>query len=148
MRIIGTSFDPTVVPPHPAGEVVDYSLARRALLADVRRGLVATTDVCDAHPELARAARNIGEERDTPCPICSHETLRWVRYVFGDELKRRSGSVVYPAEWMSELVASHDQFTCYVVECCIDCSWNHLVRSYSAGRRFAPSSPQRTSRQG
>lgn len=135
MALSGTSFDPAR-PPRSSGPTVDYGLARRSILAAVRRGTVATSDVCDAHPELIRAAKNIGLSREENCPICSHEAIRWVRYVYGDELKRNSGRVVYPEEWLSELAGSHDEFTCYVVEVCIDCSWNHLVRSYMAGRRF------------
>ena len=135
-------------PPTPVGPVVDYGLARRAMLASVRRGITATTEVCDAHPELARAARNIGEARHDPCPICSHDSLRWVRYVFGEELKQRSGSVVYPPEWLLELAEDHDQFTCYVVECCVDCSWNHLVRAYSAGRRYGEPNGHQAPRRG
>lgn len=106
------------------------------MLTALRRGTKATSDVCDAHPELIRAAKNIGEERDDVCPVCSHDTLKWVRYVYGDQLKRNSGRVVYPEEWLAELSRNYDEFTCYVVEVCIDCSWNHLVRSYMAGRRF------------
>ncbi len=121
--------------------MVDYSLARRATIASVRRGLTPSADVCDAHPELMRAARNIGEERDAPCPICSHRSMRWVRYVFGDELKSNSGRVVYPLTWLRELVDRYDQFTCYVVECCIDCGWNHLLRAYAAGRRYRSPAP-------
>jgi Family of unknown function (DUF5318) len=136
MSLSGTGFDPTVRPPAPSGPVVDYTLARRSALASVRRGMIPTTDVCDAHPELLRAGKHIGEERSTPCPVCSHDSIRWVRYVYGDELKRNSGRVVYPAEWLSELARDHDEFTCYVVEVCIDCSWNHLIRAYSAGRRY------------
>ena len=135
MPLSGTSFDPGR-PPRPIGPVVDYGLARRSLLSALRRGVVGTTDVCDAHPELMRAAKNIGEERAAGCPVCSHESIRWVRYVYGDELKANSGRVVYPMEWLGELARRHDQFTCYVVEVCVDCSWNHLVRSYMAGRRF------------
>ena len=60
--------------------------------------------------------------------------MRTVRYVYGDELKHNNGRVVYPQEWLSELAGAHDSFTCYVVEVCVDCSWNHLVRSYMAGR--------------
>jgi Family of unknown function (DUF5318) len=116
--------------------VVDYTLARRSVISAVRRGTMATTDVCDAHPELLRAARNIGLEHPGPCPICSHETMRRVSYVYGEELKRNNGRVVYPAGWLAELAAEHDQFTCYVVEVCTDCAWNHLLRSYMAGRRF------------
>jgi hypothetical protein len=113
--------------------VVDYTLARRSLIASVRRGIVSSTDVCDAHPELLRAAKNIGEASIKPCPICSHESLKQVRYVYGDQLGRNSGRVVYPAEWLKELVQQHDAFTCYVVEVCVDCNWNHLVRSFVAG---------------
>lgn len=116
--------------------MVDYTLARRSVLASVRRGTLATSDVCDAHPELLRAARNIGETMDLKCPICSHETMRQVSYVYGEELKRNNGRVVYPEGWLTELAAEHDQFTCYVVEVCTDCAWNHLIRSYMAGRRF------------
>lgn len=115
------------------GPVVDYTLARRSVIASVRRGLLATTDVCDAHPELVRAGKNIGDEATHPCPICSHESLRLVRYVYGDELGRNSGRVVYPEEWLKELVTQYGFFTCYVVEVCIDCNWNHLLKSFSAG---------------
>ena len=136
MAYSGRSFDPTSPPRKQAGPVVDYALARRSLLASVRRGVLTTTDVCDAHPELLRAAKNIGEPVDHVCPICSHDSLRWVRYVYGDDLKANNGRVVYPPEWLRELAASHDSFTCYVVEVCVDCAWNHLIRSYTAGRKF------------
>lgn len=116
--------------------MVDYALARRSVLASLRRGSLDTSDVCDAHPELLRAAKHIGEELTDICPVCSHETLRSVRYVYGDELKRNNGRVVYPIEWLAELARSHDQFTCYVVEVCLDCAWNHLLRSFVTGRRF------------
>jgi hypothetical protein len=135
---ISGSFDPSRPPPPPAGPSVDYTLARRSVLAALRRGTLGTTEVCDAHPELMRAAKNIGEEHRAACPVCSHESLRLVRYVYGDELRANNGRVVYPREWLGELAERHDQFTCYVVEVCIDCSWNHLVRSYAAGRNFSP----------
>lgn len=136
MSLSGRSFDPKRPPVSTAGPVVDFSLARRSTLEALRGGRLATTDVCDAHPELLRAGKNIGEEVQAPCPVCSHESLRWVRYVYGDDLKQNSGRVVYPAEWLLELVANYDQFTCYVVEVCTDCSWNHLMRSYITGRKF------------
>ncbi len=130
------SFDPTRRPPAPAGPVVDYSLARRAVLQSLRRGTLTTNDVCDAHPELLRAAKNIGDEMTALCPVCSHDTLRTVRYVYGDELKGNSGRVVYPTGWLQELAHNHDSFTCYVVEVCIDCCWNHLSKAFSIGRRY------------
>lgn len=148
MSVSGRSFDPTVRPPQPSGPVVDYRLARRSVLTSLRRGTLDTTDVCDAHPELIRAAKHIGEERTESCPVCSHDAMKRVRYVFGDELKRNSGRVVYPPDWLSELSQSHDHFTCYVVEVCIDCAWNHLIRAYSAGRRYSNGSVPERHRRG
>jgi hypothetical protein len=140
MSISGRSFDPTRVPEPPSGPLVDYRLARRAALASVRNGSLDTADICDAHPELMRAAKNIGEPLKHPCPVCSHESLRFVRYVYGKELRHHNGSVVYPPDWLKELAANHDHFTCYVVECCVDCAWNHLVRAFSTGRTFVSGS--------
>ena len=136
MGLSGRSFDPTR-PPAPSGPVVDYRLARRALISSVRRGVVATIDVCDAHPELMRAAKNIGEEPRATCPICSHDSLRLVRYVYGDKLGRNNGRVVYPEGWLAELVREHPHFTCYTVEVCIDCAWNHLIKSFVVGSDYA-----------
>lgn len=139
MSFNGRSFDPTRIPDAPRSPFVDYSMARRALLASLRRGEVTTSDVCDAHPELLRAGKNIGREMPSPCPVCSHDSLRGVRYVYGEELKRNNGRVVYPEGWLFELQQEHEHFTCYVVEVCIDCSWNHLLRSYQTGRRYESS---------
>ena len=49
------------------GRVIDYALARRAVLRDLRRGTLTRLDVCDAHPELVRAARSIGHRLDARC---------------------------------------------------------------------------------
>ena len=77
----------------PAGKkdsigVVDYTLAKRALLRDFRRGLLSRFDICDAHPELLRAARYLGQRAHRPCPVCRNEELRLLAYVFADGLKR------------------------------------------------------------
>lgn len=136
MGASGRSFDPSS-PPQAPGPVVDYRLARQSLILSVRQGLISTTDVCDAHPELLRAARNIGDETERLCPMCSHEAIRFVRYVYGDELGRNSGRVVYPPEWLDEIAREYEHFTCYVIEVCVDCAWNHLVRSYVAGSGYA-----------
>ncbi len=131
------SFDPTQKPPSFQGPSVDYRLARRAALASLGRGSLDTGDVCDAHPELMRAAKNIGEACDVVCPVCSHESLKLVRYVYGSDLKRDNGRVVYPDEWLREISDRYEQFTCYVVEVCVDCAWNHLLRSFLAGRKWS-----------
>ena len=147
MPLSGRSFDPGR-PPELGAPSVDYTLARRAVLASVRRGALGTSEVCDAHPELLRAARNIGTDDERACPVCSHDSLKNVSYVYGDELRSNNGRVVYPSEWLAELAASHDHFTCYVVEVCIDCAWNHLIRSYMVGRRYRPETPRPSRSQG
>lgn len=140
MSFSGRSFDPTRMPPPPSGPSVDYRLARRAALASLRQGSLDTGDICDAHPELMRAAKNIGESCDVVCPVCSHESLKLVRYVYGSDLKRDNGRVVYPDEWLKEISNRYEQFTCYVVEVCVDCAWNHLVRAYQAGTKYGGAS--------
>ena len=40
--------------------VVDHRLSRRHLINEFKRGRLRQDQVCDAHPELIRAARNIG----------------------------------------------------------------------------------------
>src|SRR5262249_35738605 len=42
--------------------VVDYTLAKRALLREFRTGLLSRLEICDAHPELLRAAKYMGLE--------------------------------------------------------------------------------------
>jgi hypothetical protein len=127
----------------------DYRMAKRALVRQVTRGAVPVTDVCDAHPELLRAARNIGTTTARTCPICrladdradvpidDTRTLRLVTYVFGDDLKRKSGICVWTREELHELAAAHRSFTAYTVECCLVCGWNHLVESYLLGQAHA-----------
>lgn len=124
--------------------VTDYRMAKRALVREVTRGARPLTDVCDAHPELLRAARNVGTVTTRDCPICEladdradiprdDVALRQVTYVFGDSLRRRSGGLVWTREELDDLAASHDSFTAYVVECCLVCGWNHLVESQLLG---------------
>jgi hypothetical protein len=116
---------------------VDYALARRATLRDVRRGVVDRLDVCDAHPELLRAARHVGERSGMPCPVCKGSDLRYVRYAYGEKLRQANGRLVQSDEELHRLGERHEEFTLYVVEVCLACSWNYLVRSYLLGRRHA-----------
>lgn len=116
---------------------VDYRMARRAVLRDLRRGFVSRVDVCDAHPELMRAARFIGEELNEVCPICEADGLRVVFYTYGKELKGRENGRVRRREDLTMLRERYGEFACYVVEVCTECSWNHLVRSFVAGQQHA-----------
>jgi hypothetical protein len=107
----------------------DYALARRAVLNDLRRGAVARTDVCDAHPELLRAARYLGEMASRPCPVCDGDDLRLLGYVYADGLKANNGRAFHIREALA-LAAEQRGGACYVVEVCIDCSWNHLSEAF------------------
>ena len=116
---------------------IDYRLARKAVLRDWRRGRLSRLDVCDAHPELVRAARHVGEETLHDCPICEKVKLRLVSYVYGDALKAANGRCITSPAELERLGEVCEEFACYVVEVCTECSWNHLIRSYLLGRRHA-----------
>jgi hypothetical protein len=112
----------------------DYALARRAVLRDLQRGAVTRLDVCDAHPELLRAARHVGDKADHRCPVCDARHVRYVSYVYGEGLKAANGRCIVHESELERLGASHDEFTCYVVEVCPDCGWNFLTRRELHGR--------------
>jgi hypothetical protein len=117
--------------------VTDYALARRAVLRDFRRGALTRLDVCDAHPELLRAAQHVGLRTDDECPVCGTPDLRLVTYVYGDKLKHANGRCIATPDELERLGASHDEFACYDVEVCLECRWNHLRRQSLHGRLHA-----------
>jgi uncharacterized protein DUF5318 len=114
---------------------VDYALARRAVLRDLRAGRRNRTDVCDAHPELLRAGRHVGESLPGDCPVCGHESLRLVSYVYGNALREANGRCITSEGELRRLEAAHEEFSRYLVEVCLDCRWNHLQRHELHGRR-------------
>lgn len=107
--------------------IVDHRLARRMLINQVRLGRVSRTEVCDAHPELIRAARNVGTPTSAECPICEESKLSIVTYVFGHGLPA-SGRCVTTAKEMRQLRRRAGEQTAYVVEACPECRWHHLLR--------------------
>ena len=111
--------------------VVDYTLAKRALLRDFRRGLLSRLEICDAHPELLRAARYLGAEASRPCPVCDEWELRLLAYVYADGLKRNNGGA-FEVEEALALTAAQRGGACYVVEVCTSCNWNHLSEAFLA----------------
>ena len=117
--------------------VTDYALARRAVLRDFRSGALTRLDVCDAHPELVRAAQNIGVDLNDQCPVCGESNMRLVKYVYGDKLKQANGRAISNNAELLKLGASCDEFACYDVEVCVDCRWNHLRRQSLHGRLHA-----------
>ena len=112
---------------------IDYRLARNSVIKEFRRGRLSRLDVCDAHPELIRAARNVGDATDEGCPICEDATLVTVSYAFGPHLPPSGQCFTSPAE-LARLFRRAGQVACYVVEVCPECRWNHLSRTFVAGR--------------
>lgn len=110
---------------------IDYRMARRALLRDVQTGVCSPTDVCDAHPDLVRAGRNIGTPIEEACPLCSEVELRHVTYIFTGKPGRNgeSGRAV-PRDSLPNQVKRHGDLNVYTVEVCPECHWHHLIESY------------------
>jgi hypothetical protein len=113
----------------PTPGQIDYRLARQAVVNQFRAGRLARHEVCDAHPELRRAAREVGRPTSQDCPICEDDTLVHVSYVFGPRLPRHGRCVTSAAE-LTKLARRRGRFACYVVEVCPACSWNHLARTF------------------
>jgi DNA-directed RNA polymerase subunit RPC12/RpoP len=118
---------------------VDHRLIRRALINEYRRGRLRKDQVCDAHPELVRAAVNVGEETRVNCPICDERRLVLVTYVFGPRLPAH-GRCVSTKRELAQLNRRTDELAAYFVEVCPDCRWHHLLRVQPLGgpkRRLA-----------
>jgi len=122
----------------PSGHV-DHRLARRHVVNEVKRGRLAASDVCDAHPELLRAARGVGQTSEVVCPICEDATVRYVTYAFGPRLPAH-GKLVENEKVLARLDRGTAELRAYTVEACPACGWNHLQRSFSLGGRRAQSS--------
>ena len=118
------------------GAVVEFGLVRHALLARVAAGLLRYEDICDAHPELLRAAKNLGRRTGETCPVCADVELVEVTYVFGARLPA-GGTCPSTRSELLKLERREDPVQCYAVEVCVSCSFHHLVRKWSAGARRA-----------
>jgi hypothetical protein len=121
---------------------VDYSLRRRAVLESLRRGATSSTEVCDAHPYLLRAARFHGERIGRRCPICRGKALLLLRYVYSDELGQYSGRL-RTADEVVQMAGEYGHLSVYVVEVCSGCAWNHLMASYVVGDGTPRKPPRR-----
>ena len=117
----------------PSGHV-DHRLARRHVVNEVKRGRLGRSDVCDAHPELLRAARCVGQSSDVVCPICEDATVRYVTYAFGPRMPAH-GKLVETEKELARLDRGTAELQGYTVEACPACGWNHLQRSFSIGRQ-------------
>lgn len=132
------SFRPQSVRGAPAAGLpgsIDYRLARNAVIREFRKGRLSRVDVCDAHPELVRAARALGAPTDDDCPICEEVELVHVTYVFGERLPAHGRCIADLPELARLARSGSGELACYVVEVCPSCSWNHLARTFVVQRR-------------
>ncbi len=109
--------------------VVSYRLARQRTVAAVEAGHRTEHEVCDAQPELRRVAHNHGKPLDDDCPLCESDDLVLVTFAFGPGLPKAGRCVTDPAE-MARLRRRPKPTTCYRVEVCRQCWWNHLRESF------------------
>lgn len=114
---------------------IDYRLARNAVISEFRKKRLSRTDVCDAHPELVRAARALGAPTPEECPICEAAELVHVTYAFGERLPSHGRCVADLPELARLARTGAGELACYVVEVCPACSWNHLARTFVVARR-------------
>ncbi len=114
------------------GGVIDYRLARMGVVSEFRKGRLARHEVCDAHPELKRAAQSASEATDMECPICEEDHIVLVTYAFGSRLPA-SGRCITTKGELAKLAKGRAQLAAYVVEVCPSCSWNHLARTFLLG---------------
>ena len=119
--------------PGGAGASIDYRLARLAVVSEYRKGRLARHEVCDAHPELRRAAAQASEPTAMECPICEEANVVLVTYAFGARLPA-SGRCITAKGELAKLAKGRAELSCYVVEVCPSCSWNHLARTFLLGR--------------
>ncbi len=116
------------------GAVVEFGLVRHTLLARLAAGLVSRDEVCDAHPELVRAARNFGRVTGERCPVCHESELVEVTYVFGPRLPAGGACPSTRAE-LARFERREEPVQCYAVGVCVACSFHHLARRWPAGGR-------------
>lgn len=123
---------------------VEYRLARDSTVREYQRGRLSRLDVCDAQPELLRVARNLGRATEMDCPICEETKLVHVSFAFGPRLPPSGRALRTNAE-LQALARSRDEVAFYIVEVCVDCGWNHLLRMFNAQvarRRPRPGRPR------
>jgi len=128
-RIAAVGFHPGLAARDEADGLgtVDYRLQRRRKLRDVREGIVARDEVCDAHPELMRVARSGVPETGALCPVCRDRHVVKVSYVFGPRLPA-GGKLALNQTELDRIAKRSGQFAAYEVEVCGGCGWNHLLR--------------------
>src|ERR1700744_3954383 len=113
---------------------VEYRIVRNGVVREVDRGKLLKTDVCDAHPELLRAARNVGKATKEVCPICDDGRLVTVTFVFGAKLPP-GGRCPGTAAELKALTRREEPVLCYEGEVSPAGACPPLMPKYPAGGR-------------
>ena len=124
-------MSPRATTPVPEASV-EYRLLRDGVAKAVRTGRVAREDVCDAHPELLRAAKHVGRTTGDACPVCDAPSTVEVTYVFGAKLPPGGTCPATKAE-LNRLLRRDEPVHAYTVEVCTSCKFHHLLRRYPGG---------------
>lgn len=123
------AFRPDAVRGSEGPGEIDYRLARQSVLSEFKKGRIAQHEICDAHPELVRAARELGEPTKLTCPVCEEANVVLVTYVFGPRLPA-FGRCISSKKELQAIAKRSGSFSAYVIEVCPACSWNHLARTF------------------
>ena len=109
---------------------IDYRFQRQMILTDLAKGRVSRSELCDAHPELMRAARHGAPGAGETCPVCEDAEVVLVSYVFGPRLPAGGRCALSAAE-IGKYRARSGIYSVYEIEACPACGWNHRRRRYS-----------------
>ncbi len=117
------------------GGRIDYRMARLATIRDVQEGMRTPADVRDAHPDLVRAGKHIGEVVAKGCPLCKKDDLRHVTYIFPTWGKTKNRGQAVPRASVGNFRKRFGDLAVYTVEVCIGCKWHHLVEKLDVAAR-------------
>ncbi|MEJ4113082.1 DUF5318 family protein [Corynebacterium kroppenstedtii] len=122
-------------------ETKNHELDRQRLLAEYRRGEISAADLRQSSRWLIGAADFHGEPQDRRCPLCGKMSLKNVVWIFGDNLGKIAGTARSRRE-VDALAATYGDITAHIVEVCVHCRWNVLLREMLVDAESGASEPR------
>ncbi|WP_295643682.1 DUF5318 family protein [uncultured Corynebacterium sp.] len=120
--------------------VVGKDLERARVLSQFRSGDRKASIICDATPSLIASAEVLGQRTNRTCPVCGREKLYDTRWTHGELLGEKSGTARSVKEidvvladlsrgrLQSETAGVPGEISVHIVEVCLRCRWNFLIR--------------------
>jgi len=132
---VGVCADLQPLPPVPEPDrSISRELDRRWVLRAVRAGEIPRSRVCDADRAVTASAEVLGTPTGRDCPVCGASAasgaLRTTQWIHGSAIGEKSGTARSLSE-IRHILASlspGDDITVHVVEVCLHCRWNCLLR--------------------